>query len=263
MLIERVKVVSNIKLAHNLWEMHFEAPLISNAYIGSGQFINILAMDNWNHPLRRPMSIASASNGNVSIIYKIFGAVTEILSKKNPGEEVELLGPLGNSFSNWDNGSYPVLVGGGVGLPPMLNLKTECESKNIDHTIIIGARHKEEHFMSHDPENNVILTTDDGSFGESGNVMGPLDRIVAIKDNPYIYACGPEPMLASIRIYALENDIPAQLSVESYMGCGVGLCQGCVISRNTNNSLTHSYHQKYSLICLDGPVYEVKDIQFD
>ena len=81
MLIERVKVVSNIELAHNLWEMHFEAPLISNAYIGSGQFINILAMDNWNHPLRRPMSIASASNRNVSIIYKIFGAVTEILSK--------------------------------------------------------------------------------------------------------------------------------------------------------------------------------------
>ena len=85
---------------------------------------------------------------------------------------------------------------------------------------------------------------------------------MCIRDR-YIYACGPEPMLASIQIYALENDIPAQLSVESYMGCGVGLCQGCVISRNTKNSLTHSYHQKYSLICLDGPVYEAKDIQFD
>ena len=263
MLIERVKVVSNIELAQNLWEMEFEAPLISSAYKGSGQFINILAMDNWNHPLRRPMSIASASNDILSIIYKIFGDVTEILSKKNPGEEVELLGPLGNTFSNWNNGAYPILVGGGVGVPPMLNLKSECESKNIDHTIIIGARNTKEHFMSNDPENNVILTTDDGSLGEPGNVMFPLERIVKTKDNPYIYACGPEPMLASIQIYALENDIPAQLSVESYMGCGVGLCQGCVISRNTENSLTHSYHQKYSLVCLDGPVYEVKDIQFD
>tara|TARA_Y100000758_G_scaffold279067_1_gene225285 strand:+ start:785 stop:1516 length:732 start_codon:yes stop_codon:yes gene_type:complete len=243
--------------------MHFEAPLISSAYTGSGQFINILAMDNWNHPLRRPMSIASASNGTVSIIYKIFGDVTEILSKKNPGEVVDLLGPLGNTFSNWDNGAYPVLVGGGVGLPPMLNLKSECESKNIDHTIIIGARNTKEHFMSHDPENNVILTTDDGSFGEPGNVMSPLNRIVTKTENPYIFACGPEPMLASIQIYALENDIPAQLSVESYMGCGVGLCQGCVISRNTENTLTHSYHEKYSLVCLDGPVYEVKDILFD
>ena len=263
MLIERVKVVSNIELAYNIWEMHFEAPLILSAYTGSGQFINILVMDNWNHPLRRPMSIASASNGTVSIIYKIFGDVTEILSKKNPGEVVDLLGPLGNTFSNWDNGAYPVLVGGGVGLPPMLNLKSECESKNIDHTIIIGARNTKEHFMSHDPENNVILTTDDGSFGEPGNVMSPLNRIVTKIENPYIFACGPEPMLASIQIYALENDIPAQLSVESYMGCGVGLCQGCVISRNTENTLTHSYHEKYSLVCLDGPVYEVKDILFD
>ena len=263
MLIERVKVVSNIELAYNIWEMHFEAPLILSAYTGSGQFINILAMDNWNHPLRRPMSIASASNGTVSIIYKIFGDVTEILSKKNPGEVVDLLGPLGNTFSNWDNGAYPVLVGGGVGLPPMLNLKSECESKNIDHTIIIGARNTKEHFMSHDPENNVILTTDDGSFGEPGNVMSPLNRIVTKTENPYIFACGPEPMLASIQIYALENDIPAQLSVESYMGCGVGLCQGCVISRNTENTLTHSYHEEYSLVCLDGPVYEVKDILFD
>ena len=93
--------------------------------------------------------------------------------------------------------------------------------------------------------------------------MSPLNRIVTKTENPYIFACGPEPMLASIQIYALENDIPAQLSVESYMGCGVGLCQGCVISRNTENTLTHSYHEKYSLVCLDGPVYEVKDILFD
>ena len=81
--------------------------------------------------------------------------------------------------------------------------------------------------------------------------------------NPYLYACGPEPMMKTIRHYSIEKKINTQLSVESYMGCGIGLCQGCVISKNTNSIKEHSYHEQYSLVCLDGPVYEAKDINFD
>ena len=92
--------------------------------------------------------------------------------------------------------------------------------------------------------------------------MVPLDQIIKNHQNPYIFACGPEPMLKAIHKLSLKCEIPAQLSVESYMGCGVGLCQGCVINKNTNVHQKHSYHEKYSLVCLDGPVYEAKDINF-
>ena len=112
-------------------------------------------------------------------------------------------------------------------------------------------------------ENDIILTTDDGSSGESGTVMNPIDRVIKEKNRPYIFACGPEPMLVAIRDYSLKNNIPTQLSVESYMGCGVGLCQGCVISKNNTDKKENSYHEQYSLVCIDGPVYESKDIQFE
>ncbi len=262
MIVERARVKSNREVARNIWEMHFEAAQIAQAYTGAGQFINILAMDGWQHPLRRPMSIASAQDGSVSIIYKIFGSVTQILSQKKPGDSVELLGPLGNTFSNWHNGAFPILVGGGVGLAPILNLKNECDDGGVDHTIIIGARSGDEHFIDHEPTKNIYLTTDDGTTGEAGTVMGPLERSVKENTNAYLYACGPEPMLEAVRNFALANNVPAQLSVESYMGCGVGLCQGCVIFRENSEVQDHSYHEKYSLVCLDGPVYEAKDINF-
>ena len=92
--------------------------------------------------------------------------------------------------------------------------------------------------------------------------MVPLDKIVTKIDNPYIYACGPEPMLKAIHDFALKNEIPTQLSVESYMGCGIGLCQGCVINKNNKAPKEHSYHEQYSLVCLDGPIYEAEDIYF-
>ena len=262
MIIERARIKSNCEVAHNIWETHYEAPNIANNYLGAGQFINILALDDWSHPLRRPMSIASVEHESVSIIYKIFGDVTKILASQKEGEIVELMGPLGNTFSNWDNGTYPVLIGGGVGLAPILNLKKECATKKVDHTMIIGAKSGNEHFIEHDPEENIYLTTDDGTIGDEGTVMEPLKRIIIENNNTYLFACGPEPMLQAVREFALKNNIPAQLSVESYMGCGFGLCQGCVIERNNYKIRDHSYHKKYSLICLDGPVYEAGDISF-
>ena len=128
--------------------------------------------------------------------------------------------------------------------------------------MIIGAKSGNEHFIEHDPEENIYLTTDDGTIGVEGTVMEPLKRIIIENNNTYLFACGPEPMLHAVREFALKNNIPAQLSVESYMGCGFGLCQGCVIERNNYKIRDHSYHKKYSLICLDGPVYEAGDISF-
>lgn len=260
MQIERSSINSNEKIAYNIWEMHFNSPQVANEYSGAGQFVSVLASDSWNHPLRRPMSIASVENGVISIIYKIFGDVTQSLSEMKAGDIVEIMGPLGNTFTNWKDNSYPVLVGGGVGLAPILNLRNECDANNIAHSIIIGARLGKEHFLAHEPDKEIYLTSDDGTIGEGGTVMGPLKRCIEDIHNPYIYACGPEPMLEAVSKFAIENGVPAQLSVESYMGCGIGICQGCVISRQNGKVKDHSYHQKYSLVCLDGPVYEAKDV---
>ena len=185
------------------------------------------------------------------------------LTQKKSGETLDILGPLGNMFSKWDNGSYPILIGGGVGLAPILNLKKACDDNKIEYTMIIGARSGNEHFISHEPEKNIYLTTDDGSMGEKGTVMVPLQRLVEINKNAFIFACGPEPMLRAVKEFAINNDIQAQLSVESYMGCGIGFCQGCVIQRKISKIQTHSYHEKYSLVCMDGPIYNAMDIKFD
>ena len=262
MIIERAQIITNRKLAKDIWKMKFDTPNIAKDVKGAGQFIEILTTDHWQHPLRRPMSIASFGEGVVSIIYKLFGESTLRLSQKRPGDFLELLGPLGNTFSEWNNDSYPILIGGGVGLAPILNLKYACDHHNIEHTMIIGAKNVEEHFIRNEPNNQIFLTTDDGSIGEKGTVMGPLERIALSNTNVTIYACGPTAMLKVIKSFALDHNIQAQLSVESYMGCGVGLCQGCAIHRKNSTINERSYHEKYSLVCVDGPVYDAREIYF-
>lgn len=264
MIIEIAEVVENREIARNIWQLEMNAPGITKQYIGPGQFINILAEDDWGHPLRRPMSIASVTGATIAIIYKIFGPVTELLTQKESGFLLNLLGPLGNIFSNWNGqGFYPILIGGGVGLAPILNLHHACKNREVEHALIIGARNKSEHFITHDSDRGIYLTTDDGSQGISGTVMPTLEKVLASSKNPALYACGPESMLKAVQALALENQIPAQLSVESYMGCGVGLCQGCAISREGMGTKEHSYHEKYSLVCLDGPVYSASEVVFD
>lgn len=258
MVIETVKVLSNEQIAQGIWQMSMQAPKTSAAYIGPGQFVNLLADDNWEHLVRRPMSIASVTDDKVDIIYKIFGETTDIFSKKKPGETMNTLGPLGNVFTHYNNSNTePILIGGGVGLAPILNLYNLCSDKSL----ILGARTAAEHFMQHDPENFIYLTTDDGTLGIAGNVLAALE-IMDFNTKNIIYACGPEPMLKAVQTIALENNIRTQLAVESYMGCGVGLCQGCIIERQNGKLKDHSYHEKYSLVCLDGPVYESSEVIF-
>lgn len=256
MNIENATIESNEEIAKNIWRMSMTAPQISSHYEGPGQFINILSDDGWEHLVRRPMSIAKVRGEKIDIIYKIFGNITKQLSQKTSDDSINILGPLGNVFAGWESNTT-VLVGGGVGLAPILNLYNSCP----ESILIIGARTGDEHFMQHDPGKNIYLTTDDGSLGIEGNVLKALENL-DFNDQTIIYACGPEPMLKAIQHFAAENKIKAQLSVESYMGCGVGLCQGCVIERQNGQLKKHSYHEKYSLVCVDGPVYWSHEVSF-
>lgn len=258
MVIEHASIVNNEQIAHGIWRMSMEAPRVADAYAGPGQFINLLADENWDHLVRRPMSIANVKEDKVDIIYKVFGNVTDNFTRKHSGDSMNILGPLGNIFTDFNSEFVkPILIGGGVGLAPILNLYDSCNKA----TMIIGARKANEHFIEHNPKKYIYLTTEDGSSGMKGNVLSALNNM-ELNENTILYACGPEPMLMAVKNFAIKNNIRAQLSVESYMGCGIGLCQGCVIKRHNGHVDKHSYHEKYSLVCLDGPVYESNEVHF-
>jgi dihydroorotate dehydrogenase electron transfer subunit len=258
--IELASILENELIARNIWKMKMTAPGVAEQYKGAGQFIQILVDSSWANPLRRPMSISAVEDGKIEIIYKVFGEMTQLLSEKDAGENLDILGPLGNTFKLHDDGSTPILVGGGVGLAPILNMYGEINLSEKDGFLIIGARTGAEHFMEHEPHNNVLLTTDDGSIGILGTVIPAIEKSLEKATNPAIFACGPEQMLKAVQEFAAVHAMPAQLSVESYMGCGIGICQGCVVERVNGSSTEHSYHEKYSLVCIDGPVYQTEEV---
>lgn len=254
MVISKAKIIENTQLAQDIWRMVFESQEIAKEYQGPGQFVSILANNNWEHPIRRPMSIADVTEDKITIIYKIFGLVTKVLRGLVTESNIDVLGPLGNTFKIIDEKYTPVLVGGGIGLSPILNLSNYFNKKPTDHFTIIGAKNKNEHFLEHNLNAKLYLSTDDGSVGIKGTAIDTLNSILKNIENPFIYACGPEPMLSALKTYLSPKNIPGQFSVESYMACGFGFCQGCAIPTNDEHS--------YSLVCKDGPVYGYNEVKF-
>ena len=261
MVAEKGTVLDNREIARGIFQMTFTADRICNEEPSPGQFLNICVDDSWDHPLRRPMSIANAEGDKLSIIYKLFGEGTKILSEYIKGQSIDLLGPLGNSYGD-TKGTTPVLIGGGVGLAPILWFHKVLQKNNVNHITVLGARNVEEHFLSHEPEKNIYLTTDDGSMGELGTVMPTVERVCGETENTKLFVCGPEPMMKAVHQFVTSTHIPCELSVESYMGCATGLCQGCVIERASHGLKDHSYQEKYSLVCIDGPIYLAQEIVF-
>lgn len=256
---EDCMIIENNKLAHNIWTMSMSAPKITNQYLGAGQFILLQTSQSLEHPLRRPMSIAGVNGDELSIIYKTVGSVTNYMTGQKPGETMNVIGPVGNVFSEWE-GVTPILIGGGIGLAPILNFRKQL-SKSIT---IIGARTANEHFFDHSPKNGIYITTDDGTQGINGTVIDALNHIIDSIERPKIFACGPTPMFKALQSFSVLNNVPAQFSVESYMACGIGICQGCVIRKSTKeNQKDPSYHKHFDLVCKNGPVFQAEDISFD
>ena len=111
-------------------------------------------------------------------------------------------------------------------------------------------------------DKGIYLTTDDGSIGEKGTVIPVLELLASKRSNAKLFACGPEPMLKALKSFSYSAGISAEFSVESYMACGLGLCQGCVIEKSSKNGNKPSYHEQFSLVCIDGPVYKASEVHF-
>jgi dihydroorotate dehydrogenase electron transfer subunit len=178
------------------------------------------------------------------------------------GEEVDLIGPLGNYWKGLES-CFPIIIGGGVGIAPILNLHHLLLEKQIDHSLIMGARHKGEHFLKHEPQNKIFLSTDDGSLGIEGNVVDALISIYPNSNHPHntkIFSCGPPMMMEGVRNYSLENQLECDFALETIMACGIGICQGCTVERKVTESNSHSYRNRFALACMDGPIFSGREI---
>jgi len=259
---EKAVVVSNKLIASNTYEATMQSPKISKSVI-PGQFINILPNDSWNKVMRRPMSVSFSNKDLIGIIYKVVGEGTKILSQWKKGDQIDIIGPLGNYWDNF-NEKTPIIIGGGVGVAPILFFHNYLRDKGINHHMIMGARNKEEHFLEHSYNSNekyhCILTTDDGSLGVKGNVLDGL-KLIDNLNRFKIFVCGPPLMMESVKLLSEKKDIECNVALETIMACGFGICQGCTVEFKNNKKNQYSYRNKYGLVCCDGPIFNAKDIK--
>ncbi len=261
MILEKCEVITNSQLAQGIYSMEIEASGIATS-VKPGQFVNILISRDYSPLLRRPMSVASARTGQIELIYKVVGGSTQKMTDWTAGHMVDLLGPLGNGWTVPED-THPVLVGGGVGIAPINYLHEQLKAGNRKHQLLMGARSKADHYLVHDPERNIVLTTDDGTLGIQGTVLdGLVARLKEIGSrNITIFACGPDPMLRAIKDYALANNYPCQLAIEEMMGCGFGICQGCSVAMRIDEGDNQpGYRRRFKLACVDGPVFWAQEL---
>ena len=214
-----------------------------SAITNAGQFINIKIEGLF---LRRPISVCDLDNNSVTIIYKVVGKGTERLSQMNVGDKLDVLTGLGNGYDLTLSGDKPVLIGGGVGVPPMYLLAKRLIEKGVKPTVILGFNNKDEIFYEKEFADlglKVLVTTVDGSYGIKGFVTDALKDL----DYSYFYTCGPEPMLKAIY---KASQTSGQMSFEERMGCGFGACMGCSCKTLTGNKR----------ICKEGPVMKKEEI---
>ena len=253
-------VIYNEEIAENIFEAHLTSKDISKA-TSPGQFINILPSMDFPYVMRRPMSVSYQDDNSLKIIYKAIGDGTKIMKNWRKGDEVDILGPLGN---HWDVSSPKdaLLLGGGVGVAPILNLFNSINGTRKT-SLFIGSRDKKEHFLSHKPSENIFLSTDNGSLGIKGNLFEAINLVFSIEElqSKTMYVCGPPMMMETLHKFSLENNIECYLALETVMACGIGICQGCTLEINVTSKTEHSYRNQYELVCMDGPIYNAKKVK--
>lgn len=235
------EIKQNGKIADSVYKMVLSGD--TSAITAPGQFVNIQLS---GHFLRRPISVCDYDNETLTLIYKVVGKGTTQMSEMLPGEKLDILTGLGNGYDLSKSGEKPLLIGGGVGVPPMYNLckKLIAEGKMV--TVILGFNAKGDAFYQDEFEKlgaTVYVTTADGSYGTKGFVTDVMKNL----DYSFFYTCGPEPMFRAIHKIAKA---PGQYSFEERMGCGFGACMGCSCKTLTGNKR----------ICKEGPVMESEEI---
>lgn len=263
------EVVANRRLSSDYNVLALEAPAIASAS-APGQFVMLKPGAGTDPLLRRPFSVfeilhaADGSPSAITILSKRVGAATRLLFDARPGQRIACLGPLGRPFTIVEPPTDAWMVAGGVGLAPFATLGETLRSRGVRTTLFYGARTASELFYLDFFRGlgiDLVVTTEDGSAGESGRIVAPLDRALAARlpDAPVmVYACGPEGMLSATARTALAHGRPCQVSVERIMGCGLGGCYSCVIPMRGEDGVFHHVRS-----CMAGPVLAADRIRWD
>ena len=244
------KVVSQEALTDDICSMWIQADEIAKA-AKPGQFISVYTKDK-SKVLPRPISLCEIDKeqGRLRIVYRVVGAGTKEFSAYQAGDDIEIMGPLGNGFPLKEKKAF--LIGGGIGIPPMLEL---AKNLNCEKQMVLGYR--DVLFLNDEFEQygRVYAATEDGSAGTKGNVID------AIRENgldaEIIYACGPTPMLRALKAYAAEHGMECWLSLEEKMACGIGACLACVCQSKEVDEHSHVHNKR---ICKDGPVFLAQEV---
>ena len=237
-------IINNIALTDSVYRLRLGGN--TSAITAPGQFVHIKLDGKF---LRRPISVCDRSGSMLTLIYKVVGKGTEQLSTLKKGSQVDLLIGLGNGYDLEPSGDHPLLIGGGVGVPPLFGLADELLQKGCKVTTILGFNTASEIFYADEFRwlgTEVFITTVDGSAGIKGFVTDAMKDL----DYSYFYACGPEPMLKAVYRTSVTS---GQMSFEKRMGCGFGACMGCSCRTITG----------WKRICKEGPVLRKEEILWE
>lgn len=227
-----------------------------------GNFIEIRINENSDPFLRRPISIYNLDKkkGVLEFIFQVKGKGTELLAKKKEGDKIDIIGPLGNGTFKFEEYKNIAVIGGGIGIFPLYELSKQAKNAGKKVYTYLGFRNKDLVTLENEFDEvstMLTITTDDGSYKNSGFAINYLENDLEKNNIDCIYACGPLPMLKAVKKLAEEKEIPCQISLEEKMGCGMGVCLGCAVRTATSTD----DNPQYLHVCKAGPVFNSKMVQ--
>lgn len=257
---ETAKVISQECLCNGIYSMWIKTNAAE--YAVAGQFISVYSKDS-SKLLPRPISICEINKAEktLRIVYRIAGEGTKEFSGYKAGDDIDIMGPLGNGYTvagdDLTKSKKPLLIGGGIGIPPMLELARAMKRSGAKITIVAGYRSASDLFLVEELSNcgDLIIATDDGSKGFKGTVIDAIEDKGVMCD--FIAACGPKPMLKGVKSLAGKMNVPAYISMEERMACGVGACLGCVCTSEDKDNHSKVNNKR---VCKDGPVFNVSEV---
>ncbi len=264
MIDEQARLLSNREVAADFYLARLSAPHIA-ARIEPGQFVNIQVGAGIAPLLRIPLSVSGADleAGIIEVLYEEVGPKTRALRQLGPGAILPTLGPLGTGFALPPADTRVALVGGGIGVPPLLYWGLELRQRAYQTALLVGARTADKHLPSEllAPAADLVRrATDDGSLGHAGLVTDLLQHELAVKGPCAVYCCGPHGMMQAVAAICLEAQVPCQVSLEEYMACGIGICVGCAVELATAKGDTD--YGRYARVCVDGPAFDARQIKW-
>lgn len=259
MPLESGLVIVHNQVSRNMYQMEFISPEIA-IMCEPGQFVHVKVNSLSSPLLRRPLSIYDADKklGSITLLYKVVGEGTGLLTRVSTKEYIDVMGPLGKGFNIKPPGGQILMIGGGVGIAPLIYLARVLKEKNYQIKVLHGTASRRDLVAFQKLREigvDFLPATEDGSAGHKGLVTELLNKKINPAQIDFIYSCGPEVMMSAVAQYALKNNIPGQVSLEEHMACGVGACLGCARKLKSTD-------EDFVKICKDGPVFDIDSIEF-